>query len=104
MAYAPAAWDRILAYSWPGNIRQLAHAIERACTIAAGPLVEIHDLPPAVQSALGSSPSFVAHPRRAWERARAELVLARHHGHRRAAARELGISVSTLYRLLHKRP
>ena len=104
LAYAPATWDRMLAYSWPGNIRQLAHAIERACMIAAGPFVEIHDLPPAVQCALGSSPPFVAHPRRAWERARAEVVLARHNGHRRAAARELGISASTLYRLLRKRP
>jgi two-component system response regulator GlrR len=104
LVYAPAAWNRMLAYSWPGNIRQLAHAIERACMIAAGPVVEVHDLPPALQRAPGSSLPVMARLRRTWEREHAEAVLARHHGHRRAAARELGISVSTLYRLLHKRP
>jgi DNA-binding NtrC family response regulator len=100
LAYAPAAWDRMLAYSWPGNIRQLAHAIERACAVAAGPFVEVHDLPLTVQRAHASSS---AHSRRARERALAEAAMVRHHGHRPSVARELGISVSTLYRLLRDR-
>ena len=100
LAYAPAAWDRMLAYSWPGNIRQLAHAIERACAVAAGPFVEVHDLPLTVQRAPASSST---RSRRARERALAEAAMARHHGHRPSVARELGISVSTLYRLLRDR-
>jgi len=100
LTFAPPAWDRILAYHWPGNIRQLAHAIERACAVAAGPSVEVHDLPVTVQRAPASSS---ARSRRARERALAEAAMARHHGHRPSVARELGISVSTLYRLLRDR-
>jgi transcriptional regulator with PAS, ATPase and Fis domain len=104
LAYAPAALDRILHYTWPGNIRQLAHAIERACTFAAGPLIEVEDLPRRVQHApLSQSPTVVARPLRVREREHAEAVLARHGGHRRAAATELGISVSTLHRILRRR-
>ena len=45
VAYAPAALERILHYAWPGNIRELAHAIERACAVATGPWIEVDDLP-----------------------------------------------------------
>ena len=105
LAYAPAALDRILRYPWPGNIRQLAHAIERACTVAAGPLIEVDDLPPQVQHAAVSPPSpVVARPLRVHEREHVEAVLALHGGQRREAAKALGISVSTLYRILRRRP
>jgi two-component system response regulator HydG len=104
LTYAPAALDRILHYTWPGNIRQLAHAIERACTVAAGPLIVVDDLPFGVQHAPVSYPSIaVARPLRVREREHAEAVLARHGGHRREAAKALGISVSTLYRILRRR-
>jgi formate hydrogenlyase transcriptional activator len=33
--------DRLLAYPWPGNIRELQNVIERACILARGPDVEI---------------------------------------------------------------
>ena len=61
--YAPAALAQILHYSWPGNIRELAHAIARACTVAAGPLIEVEDLPSCVQHAdVSTSPAVVARP------------------------------------------
>jgi two-component system, NtrC family, response regulator HydG len=105
LAYAPAALEKILHYAWPGNIRQLAHAIERACTVAAGPLIEVEDLPPRVQDARVSHQSpVVARPLRLLEREHAQVVLLQHGGHRRKAAKALGISVSTLYRILRRRP
>jgi DNA-binding NtrC family response regulator len=33
--------DRLVAYPWPGNIRELQNVIERACILARGPDVEI---------------------------------------------------------------
>jgi two-component system response regulator HydG len=41
----PAAIDALRRYSFPGNVRELSHVIERAVALAAGPLIEVNDLP-----------------------------------------------------------
>jgi two-component system response regulator HydG len=46
--FSAGAQKRILAYSWPGNVRELQNAVERAVVLSAGPLIEEHDLPPAL--------------------------------------------------------
>ena len=41
----------LMAYSWPGNVRQLENAIERAVALSAGrQQVEVTDLPPEIQA------------------------------------------------------
>ena len=40
---SPKACERLLRYSWPGNIRELQNVIERAAILARGPLLEIDD-------------------------------------------------------------
>jgi DNA-binding NtrC family response regulator len=42
-ALSPESMDRVMRYPWPGNIRELQNVIERACVLATGPVVEIHD-------------------------------------------------------------
>jgi DNA-binding NtrC family response regulator len=37
--------ERLLQHSWPGNIRELENAIERACVTARGPSITPDDLP-----------------------------------------------------------
>jgi DNA-binding NtrC family response regulator len=40
-----------MAYTWPGNVRQLENAIERAVALSAGrQQIDVGDLPPEVQS------------------------------------------------------
>jgi len=100
VGYRPAALARLLEYHWPGNIRELAHAIERACAVATGLEIDVEDLPAAVR---GSSPAErPLHPKPLVDRERAYIraVIDRHHGDRRRAAKELGISLSTLKRRL----
>jgi DNA-binding NtrC family response regulator len=47
-----SAMRRLMAYSWPGNVRQLENAIERAVALGAGRQhIDVGDLPPEVQSA-----------------------------------------------------
>ena len=36
MRYTPRALATLLEHEWPGNIRELAHAIEYACALAEG--------------------------------------------------------------------
>jgi transcriptional regulator with GAF, ATPase, and Fis domain len=43
--HTAAAIERIVQYPWPGNIRELENAIERACALAIGVLIDIDDLP-----------------------------------------------------------
>ena len=103
VAYAPAALERILHYTWPGNIRELAHAIERACAVAIGPWIEVDDLPSGVGYApLPSDRAPEGRPLRDREREHVLAVLARHQGDRRRAAEELRISLSTLKRRLRR--
>jgi transcriptional regulator with GAF, ATPase, and Fis domain len=52
--------DRLLAYPWPGNIRELQNVIERAVVLAQGPVLELDDqlglvLPPAVAATRSGS-------------------------------------------------
>ena len=43
---------RLMAYHWPGNVRQLENAIERAVAFAAGRAqIDVGDLPPEIQEA-----------------------------------------------------
>jgi len=55
-----SAKEAILAYSWPGNIRELKNALERAAILVATDQVKVEDLPDRVlehTSLLGSSQS-----------------------------------------------
>ncbi len=45
---APDAMDRMLAYKWPGNIRELENAIERAAVTTVGDTIAVENLPPKV--------------------------------------------------------
>jgi two-component system response regulator HydG len=55
---APAALEALRRYSFPGNVRELSHMIERAVALAAGPLIEAPDLPEVVRR--GETPSLPA--------------------------------------------
>jgi len=39
----------MMRHDWPGNIRELEHAIERACTMSSGPVLQLGDLPTQLQ-------------------------------------------------------
>ncbi len=43
---SPEAMEVLLNYSWPGNIRELENAIERACVTTRDPIIQVQNLPP----------------------------------------------------------
>ena len=54
---APAAMERLKAYPWPGNIRELRNAVERAMLLAEGEELTIGHFPIVDQRALDLSES-----------------------------------------------
>jgi two-component system, NtrC family, response regulator HydG len=98
--YTADAFDRMLDYTWPGNVRELEHAIERACAVAAGPEIDVDDLPEAVRGHARDRDAHAQRPLQERQTAYVRAVLERHHGDRKHAAAELGISLSTLKRRL----
>ena len=40
----PEAWDRVMSWSWPGNIRELENVLERAVVLAKNSLIQAQDI------------------------------------------------------------
>jgi DNA-binding NtrC family response regulator len=96
------AMRRIMAYDWPGNIRELENAIERAVALGSGPILHAGDLPSNLQytspEKLSDADELV--PLDALERRAIFRALRETSGDKLAAARLLGIGKTTLYRKL----
>jgi len=101
----PAAWQALMAYPYPGNVRQLQHVIQRAVAVARAQMLDVDDLPEEVLAppppAAGSERSVAAARERA-EREMIRATLARHNGEVGAAAREMQVSRTTMWRLMKK--
>ncbi len=53
MTVSQQAMRRLMAFGWPGNVRQLENALERAVALGAGRTqIDVADLPPEVQEAV----------------------------------------------------
>jgi transcriptional regulator with PAS, ATPase and Fis domain len=89
----------LVRHRWPGNVRELANAVERAAVLAAGPRVDVEDLPDEIARPArsgGAAGDTLAEV----EKAHVLALLGEENGHREKAARRLGIGVATLYRKL----
>jgi DNA-binding NtrC family response regulator len=90
-------------YSWPGNVRQLQNAIDRAKILADDDRIRLENLPPEIVNSVQRTaqlPSDVD-----LDTLTREHVLEtyhRHSGNKARTARALGIGRRTLYRLLEK--
>jgi two-component system response regulator HydG len=96
------AMRRIMAYDWPGNIRELENAIERAVALGSGPILHVGDLPSNLQYSASerSSDGDELVPLEILERRAIFRALQETSGDKLAAARLLGIGKTTLYRKL----
>ncbi len=121
------AMEAIIAYNWPGNIRELKNCLERMMAFNSGPLLQFGDLPTAVAyharassvkglaaaaTANGGSqmrsigfttpvfPQQTVVPLQELEKRAIQHALQHTHGDRTVAAQLLGIGRTTLYRKL----
>ncbi|MCA9186461.1 MAG: sigma-54 dependent transcriptional regulator [Pirellulaceae bacterium] len=97
------AIQAIRRYNWPGNVRQLINAVERAKILADDEVIRCCNLPPEVtQETPAVIPPTSDVDLAALNRAHVVNTLRRERGNKKRAAELLGISRRSLYRLLEK--
>jgi two-component system NtrC family response regulator len=98
LRFSPRAIDAIVAHNWPGNIRELQNAVQRAVILAKPPFLEPADLG---LSSADTMPVLTLHEARR-QAARAALIqaLTRTQGNVSLAARQLGVSRPVIHDLL----
>jgi DNA-binding NtrC family response regulator len=99
--FSPALIARLAAWSWPGNVRALRHAVERAVILSEGDLLQETDFP------LSETPppaAAAAETARLDEIEKAAIVraLEKHASNVSRAAGELGLTRTSLYRRMEK--
>jgi two-component system, NtrC family, response regulator AtoC len=97
----PRAWEALMDYPFPGNVRELAHAIERAVVLSSGREIDVEHLP---EDIVGTSPESMSASRiqplslasKSFERRHIVHAIQLAGGATETAAELLGISVKTL--------
>ena len=104
MRLAPEALECLQHYDWPGNVRELENVLERAVVLSGSPVIQPDDLAlPAPESPpLADGPSRYQTRLEALEQEVLQQVLQARGGDKRAAARDLGMALSTFYAKLKK--
>jgi PAS domain S-box-containing protein len=90
----------LMEHDFPGNVRELENIIEHAYVLCRSGLIEVRHLPPRLREK-ESRGSWVGRTRitlKELEAIHISDALRRHGGNRTAAAKELGINPSTLFR------
>jgi DNA-binding NtrC family response regulator len=112
-AFSPAARAALIDYEWPGNVRALRHAVERAVILTSNEYLEPADLqlsevgkgapsaPPAA-APVPEAPEEGAQSLEEIEKAAILTTLRRHGFNISHAANELGLTRASLYRRMEK--
>jgi len=101
---SPQALGALVAHDWPGNVRALRHAVERAVILAGdGPLeTDAFALAPAATPRVTAEPAVSDLNLDRVERRLVEEALKKHGYNISSAAHELGLSRAALYRRMEK--
>ena len=95
-----ALLDRLGHWAWPGNVRALRHAVERAVILSEGDLLDVADFPLA-EGAKPAPPAAVS-PLDEIEKTAIITALEKHQGNVSRAAEALGLTRASLYRRMEK--
>ncbi|MEX0386114.1 sigma-54-dependent Fis family transcriptional regulator [Spiribacter sp. 227] len=122
VAIDEAAFQRLLHYPWPGNVRQLRNCLRTALALCDGGIIRLRDLPqdileadippasgttadaldPTVHNPAEASTSTAGSPLEAAEKDTLLRELQQHRWNITRTAASLGVSRNTLYRKLNK--
>lgn len=105
------AMTTMMEYAWPGNVRELRNAVERGVIVSKNGYIEAEDMPEVITGRIKPQPE----PEQPRERVRdlesfferqrldmAKKLMVEFKGNKSKVAQKMGISRSTLYRLLNR--
>src|SRR6185503_9297527 len=108
LGLSPAAAEKLVGYAFPGNVRELSNAIERAVALTRFEQIAVEDLPEKIRSyrpkaaaLVGDEPSDIV-PLEEIERRYVLRVFETAGGNKSLAAQLLGLDRKTLYRKLER--
>lgn len=104
--FSSEAFDILLEYNWPGNIRELENVIEHCFVICNGDVIQVECLPKRLRELkLKTSVELHSNSKKGFKDAERELILSvleKNNYNRTKAAKELNINPSTLWRKMKK--
>ena len=94
------AQDKLMKYTWPGNIRELQHTIEKAVILSEGNILKAEDffMRPVISGRTNDAELTLEE----MERRMINQAIDRNNGNLSAAAEQLGITRQTLYNKIKK--
>ena len=104
-SFSPAAEAALINYDWPGNVRALRHAVERAVILAEGELIGPHDLQLDYNEETVASDAQVMPTIFNLDHLEKETIakaLRKHGFNISRTANELGLTRASLYRRMEK--
>jgi len=102
---APEAMDLLLAYQYPGNVRELENIVARSLIMSENNCIQIIDLPNHIQGTkipehMGTGKKMLKDQVRQFEIDAIKRAIEEANGDRKVAAKNLGLGLSSLYRKL----
>lgn len=97
-----AAKEKLASYPWPGNVRELQHAVERAVILADTQELQPRDFFLSPPTREGKELAFDSLNLDEVEKAVILKVMEKHAGNISKAAKELGLTRTSLYRRMEK--
>ncbi|NCF14034.1 MAG: response regulator [Gammaproteobacteria bacterium] len=106
-SFTPASETALLEYAWPGNVRSLRHAVERAVILAPSEVIEPHDLQLDYSNETTQEPATASSIPTILnldhlEKETISKALRKHGFNISRAANELGLTRASLYRRMEK--
>ena len=97
-----ATLKKLTSYHWPGNVRELQHAIERAVIMSDSQVLQPNDLFMSTQENKEDGLVFEKYDLETVEKIVIQKAVSKHAGNISQAAKELGLTRTSLYRRLEK--
>lgn len=97
-----ATMNKLMSYQWPGNVRELQHCMERAVILSESNVLQPEDFFLTTSQADGDAIVFDNYNLELAEKIIIRKAVEKHRGNISQAAKELGLTRSSLYRRMDK--